>query len=367
VQYTDGDLDNRLFIVSVPGEGEFYAAGQRLTREALAVAMRDAFIDKPAAEQKVYLRCSALLTFGAVRQAVNVVRQAGYSDIGFIVKSGNSPRDAILAAHIFVPFDVKVDPADRITIPPVRPVSSTKPPPPPPPSRPPPPPARSSPRPIKAPIDSLDSSSLVVETKAQSGSSEPAVALNTQVMAMSKLRALLQDQLEQRPEKHVFIKPSRDTSYSDVIAVMDAIKAAGSQSILLVIDEVAVPRGISRPNPPPPVGVPGGVPGGVPSGVEGGVPDDRPKTIRKVPLIQSATHRVDPATPPAARAAKVTGTVVVEVVVDTQGDVISARAISGHPLLRDAAIEAARGWKFEPGQLHGKPVKVIGTLALTFK
>jgi len=42
----------------------------------------------------------------------------------------------------------------------------------------------------------------------------------------------------------------------------------------------------------------------------------------------------------------VSGAVVVEVTVDEQGNVISARAISGPPLLRDAAVDAARGWKF---------------------
>jgi TonB family protein len=62
----------------------------------------------------------------------------------------------------------------------------------------------------------------------------------------------------------------------------------------------------------------------------------------------------------------VSGTVVVEVVVDADGNVKSARAVSGHPLLRDASVTAARQWKFTPTQLQGKAVEVVGTLTFDF-
>jgi protein TonB len=58
--------------------------------------------------------------------------------------------------------------------------------------------------------------------------------------------------------------------------------------------------------------------------------------------------------------------VVVEVTVDEAGNVISARPISGHPLLKDAAVAAAKGWKFSPTMLTGVPVKVIGTITFNF-
>jgi protein TonB len=67
-----------------------------------------------------------------------------------------------------------------------------------------------------------------------------------------------------------------------------------------------------------------------------------------------------------AEAAQVSGPVVVEITVDEEGNVISARAVSGHPLLRDAAVEAARQWNFTPTTLQGEPVKVIGTLTFNF-
>ena len=95
---------------------------------------------------------------------------------------------------------------------------------------------------------------------------------------------------------------------------------------------------------------------------------EAPKIIRKSGGVfqTSATKRVEPAYPPLAKAAGVSGAVVVEVTVDEQGDVISARVISGHPLLKDSALAAARGWKFTPTQLSGSPVKVIGTMTFNF-
>jgi TonB family protein len=90
--------------------------------------------------------------------------------------------------------------------------------------------------------------------------------------------------------------------------------------------------------------------------------------VRKPPgsLEKEATERAEPVYPPLARAAKVTGTVVVEVTVDQTGNVIAARAISGHALLRDAAVEAARKWKFKPAKLSGAPVQMIGPIIFKF-
>lgn len=73
-----------------------------------------------------------------------------------------------------------------------------------------------------------------------------------------------------------------------------------------------------------------------------------------------------PIYPPVARSAKASGTVVVQVLVDEDGDVVSAKAISGHPLLQSAAITAARQAKFTPTKVAGKPVKVSGLINYNF-
>lgn len=73
-----------------------------------------------------------------------------------------------------------------------------------------------------------------------------------------------------------------------------------------------------------------------------------------------------PAYPEIARSAKAAGVVVVEVTIDEMGDVIEARATSGHELLRAAAVEAARQAKFTPTKLSGQPVKVSGMITYRF-
>lgn len=77
-------------------------------------------------------------------------------------------------------------------------------------------------------------------------------------------------------------------------------------------------------------------------------------------LNGKAVKLVKPDYPAAARANRVTGVVNVAVKFDEQGDVVSAKAVSGHPLLKEAAEQAARSSKFVPVLLNGTPVKVIG-------
>ena len=73
-----------------------------------------------------------------------------------------------------------------------------------------------------------------------------------------------------------------------------------------------------------------------------------------------------PLYPDAAKASRASGNVVVRVLVDESGKVIAATAISGHPLLRAVSVEAARGAKFAPTMLSGKPVKVTGMVIYNF-
>jgi len=73
-----------------------------------------------------------------------------------------------------------------------------------------------------------------------------------------------------------------------------------------------------------------------------------------------------PAYPPIARAAHASGTVVVQVLIDENGSVVSAKAVSGHPLLQAVAVGAARQARFSPTKLSGQPVKVTGVIQYNF-
>ena len=90
------------------------------------------------------------------------------------------------------------------------------------------------------------------------------------------------------------------------------------------------------------------------------------KTISGGVLNSKAISLPKPSYPPVARAAKASGTVVVQVTVDENGNVVSAQAVSGHPLLQAAAIGAARSAKFSPTKLSGQPVKVSGVITYNF-
>ena len=74
-----------------------------------------------------------------------------------------------------------------------------------------------------------------------------------------------------------------------------------------------------------------------------------------------------PAYPPIARAANVTGTVEVKVIIDLEGKITSAAAISGHPLLQGASVGAAIKARFTPAKYNGEPVKVVGVIQYTFQ
>jgi protein TonB len=80
-----------------------------------------------------------------------------------------------------------------------------------------------------------------------------------------------------------------------------------------------------------------------------------------------AVRLVQPAYPAIARAAHASGTVRVQVLVDEAGNVISASAVSGHPLLQASAVAAARSSKFSPTLLSGVPVKVSGVITYNFQ
>ena len=84
-------------------------------------------------------------------------------------------------------------------------------------------------------------------------------------------------------------------------------------------------------------------------------------------LYAKAKEQPLPPYPPIAKVAHAEGTVIVEVLVSTTGNVICARSLSGHPLLRAASMAAVLKWNFEPVEVTGHAAKVIGTIAINFK
>lgn len=83
-------------------------------------------------------------------------------------------------------------------------------------------------------------------------------------------------------------------------------------------------------------------------------------------LNGKAIRLVTPPYPAIARSAHASGAVQVQVLIDESGNVVSAHAVSGHPLLQAAAVAAARASKFTPTKLSGQPVKVNGVIIYNF-
>ena len=78
------------------------------------------------------------------------------------------------------------------------------------------------------------------------------------------------------------------------------------------------------------------------------------------------THHVDPVYPELARAAHVSGTVILECVIGRDGGVRSVTVLRGHPLLEAAAADAVRQWTYRPTLLNGVPVDVLMTVTVRF-
>jgi protein TonB len=53
-------------------------------------------------------------------------------------------------------------------------------------------------------------------------------------------------------------------------------------------------------------------------------------------------------------------------VVDTTGKVASMKVVSGPPMLRQAALDALRQWRYEPSMLNGEPVSVQMIVTIQF-
>jgi protein TonB len=210
----------------------------------------------------------------------------------------------------------------------------------------------------------------------------------------------VQNQPEQQPEKQQEAKPAEATPDRQVATRTDFVasnldptkvpeKVSAVASKVPPVPPGGAVRGTSNTDPvggnTGPIGPVGPGTGGVGTG-GGGAPvvvsnDDEPPpppkpTPTPVPkprapisggvLNGKAISKPQPAYPAIAKAARAAGTVTVQVTVDEQGNVISARAAGGHPLLQQAAVAAARQARFSPTLLSGQPVKVNGVITYNF-
>ena len=186
-----------------------------------------------------------------------------------------------------------------------------------------------------------------------------------------------------QPARHVAEKPIAQ----DVPAVVRQPQPVQEKPL---VTPPAIPADIARilesGSAAPPPGMAGGVPGGVRGGISGGVsggmlggvlggtgiadvpppPPTGPVRVGGNVKEPKLIHIEQPQYPPAARKAHVEGVVMVEATVTADGTVEKVKALSGPPMLMDAATNAVSKWKYQPTFLNGQAVPVILTARITF-
>lgn len=93
------------------------------------------------------------------------------------------------------------------------------------------------------------------------------------------------------------------------------------------------------------------------------------QTVRLTSQITqgNAIRKVQPPYPQMARLMRLTGSVQVQIAISETGEVADAFVLSGHPMFREASLQAVRQWRFRPTELNGKPVRAIGVITFNFK
>lgn len=129
-------------------------------------------------------------------------------------------------------------------------------------------------------------------------------------------------------------------------------------------------------------GVPGGVPGGQAGGVIGGIISSSPRTFIPAPPTAApkapirvggrireprAVSRPEPIYPALAKQARLQGDVVIDAVIDVNGNVVEMQVVSGHPLLIPSALDALKRWRYQPTILNEEPVPVQLLVTIRFR
>ena len=95
-------------------------------------------------------------------------------------------------------------------------------------------------------------------------------------------------------------------------------------------------------------------------------PPKPPKVVSKGVITSQALSLPKPTYPETAKRMRIQGTVSVQVLIDEEGRVISAKAVSGSPFLLIEAQKAALQARFSPTRLGDQPVKVSGVITYNF-
>lgn len=77
-------------------------------------------------------------------------------------------------------------------------------------------------------------------------------------------------------------------------------------------------------------------------------------------------YETTPTYPSIARTAGISGTVALAATISRSGSIENLRVVSGHPMLRQAALDAVKSWRYRPYLLNNQPVEVETTITIVF-
>jgi TonB family protein len=145
-------------------------------------------------------------------------------------------------------------------------------------------------------------------------------------------------------------------------------KCSAAAILFLAAASFASAQDASSPTAPPPSAAPGATVAGVISHSGGAPPTELPKPVRIAGNLEAAmiVHQVQPVYPLLAKTAHVSGTVVLDAIIEKDGRVGGLTYVSGPPLLMQAAMDAVKQWKYKPTTLNGSAVRVDTTVKIVF-
>src|SRR5277367_5760643 len=94
--------------------------------------------------------------------------------------------------------------------------------------------------------------------------------------------------------------------------------------------------------------------------------NDQVVVLSSSAIRKAAVFRLEPEYPPAARQFRLSGEVVVDLIVGVDGKVETVEVTKGRPILNDAVIRAVRKWSFSPFVMEGRVRRVKSTLSFNF-
>lgn len=97
--------------------------------------------------------------------------------------------------------------------------------------------------------------------------------------------------------------------------------------------------------------------------------NDKDKKEDRISVKDATDHliyKVDPVYPSVAKKRNIEGEVALEIVISKEGGVMRTQVLSGHPLLKRAAMEAVKKYRYKPFKQNGQAVEAITTISIPF-